>query len=415
MNAPLAPAGNCIVLFYKALVAPGGAERLLLKEYEHLLGLGYDVHVVTGRLDQAALFGSCIPVDRLQILGGGSARLTTRLASLLKKLGRPPVLCSSGHIEAHIACRLAGSRYALHIHHPCFMSFNDYDKYSIFLKPHFDKYTASNFGAARFQAIEAQIGPMRRAAINARAALSILSLRSAARIFVLSEFAKREKKDLYGVDATVLCGALEDGYSDTLWTMSRQREATAPSKSIRLLTIARLDVNKRIDELMLATAMLVAKGYDVELRVAGTGPERYNLEALANEKGLGQHVKLLGFVPDADLVALFRWADIFVSIDWADYKLTMFEALSHCLPCLVSDETECDPTLLDLGYIRTCVPVASEVTAALEDFCARPVALDAGLLEPVLKQYSWRKYFSRISECLIDAGILGRAVPLEAG
>src|SRR5207244_4300954 len=46
--------------------------------------------------------------------------------------------------------------------------------------------------------------------------------------------------------------------------------------------------------------------------VGGVGSRRDALEALVTELGLGDAVRLLGFVPDADLPALYNAADLFV-------------------------------------------------------------------------------------------------------
>ena len=56
-----------IILYYKALICPGGAERLFVKEFEYLSSMGYKVFVVVNRLEEEAMFGVKIPSSSLFI------------------------------------------------------------------------------------------------------------------------------------------------------------------------------------------------------------------------------------------------------------------------------------------------------------------------------------------------------------
>jgi glycosyltransferase involved in cell wall biosynthesis len=395
--------GRRIILFYKALICPGGAERLLAKEYQYLTALGYEVFVVTYRLDPSALFGVVVPPQSLIILERAGLGAILRLAQAIRELGNPPVLCSSGHPDIFLSSLIGGFQYALHIHHPCYMSFNDFDKYSMLMQRHFEPYTRSNFGAARFVEIRDSFSVWKKIDINLRALLSIGAKRRSLCNFVLSRLAQREKRDLYGIGAEVLCGALDDDFRITGEGRVRQQDATTP---YRLLTVARLDINKRIDEMIRAVALLNADGVPVHLRVAGSGPEREPLRALIDELGLVGKVELLGFVPDEKLSEIYADSDLFVSIDWADYKITLFEALTKCLPVLVSDESECDDRLVDLGYIRAVQPKPELVAAAIKAFMQHPVAVLPGRVAPILQDYTWGRYFQKIAQSLARAGLI---------
>ena len=180
-----------VLLFYKRLIEPGGAERLLLHEYEELTQLGYQVQIVTYELRDKALFG--FQRDQLHIIEllGSPSQSWWQLVQLCRLHRQDIWLCASGHIDIFLASIIAGSRYALHVHHPAFMSFNDYDKYSIFLQSHFEDLLRSNFGAVRFQKIREQLTIAQKIRLNIRAALSILSLKKASEIFVLSTYAQQ--------------------------------------------------------------------------------------------------------------------------------------------------------------------------------------------------------------------------------
>jgi colanic acid/amylovoran biosynthesis glycosyltransferase len=73
-----------------------------------------------------------------------------------------------------------------------------------------------------------------------------------------------------------------------------------------LLCPARLAPIKGHGDLLEAAARLVARGIPFELRLAGEGPERAAIERRIGERGLGGHVRLLGTVPHAELLGMYR-------------------------------------------------------------------------------------------------------------
>jgi len=79
-----------------------------------------------------------------------------------------------------------------------------------------------------------------------------------------------------------------------------------------LLAVARLDFHKGIDTVIRALPAIRAAVPGTRYAVAGIGSRRGALEALVAELGLGEAVRLLGFVPDQDLPALYNAADLFV-------------------------------------------------------------------------------------------------------
>ena len=79
-----------------------------------------------------------------------------------------------------------------------------------------------------------------------------------------------------------------------------------------ILTVARLDYHKGIDTVIRALPAIRAAYPSARYAVAGVGIRRGHLERLIAELGLGEAVRLLGFVPDEDLPALYNAADVFV-------------------------------------------------------------------------------------------------------
>lgn len=79
-----------------------------------------------------------------------------------------------------------------------------------------------------------------------------------------------------------------------------------------LLTVARLDYHKGVDTVIRALPAIRAAVPGARYAIAGIGSRRAALEALVAELGLGDAVRLLGFVPDETLPGLYNAADVFV-------------------------------------------------------------------------------------------------------
>lgn len=79
-----------------------------------------------------------------------------------------------------------------------------------------------------------------------------------------------------------------------------------------LLSVTRLMPRKGIDTTLEAIARLAAERPDLVYVVAGDGPDRPRLEALASRLRVAERVRFLGAVSDAELPALYAASDIFV-------------------------------------------------------------------------------------------------------
>jgi glycosyltransferase involved in cell wall biosynthesis len=98
---------------------------------------------------------------------------------------------------------------------------------------------------------------------------------------------------------------------------------------LRLLYVGRLERHKGLH--LLLEALQGLSGY--ELKVVGDGSDRRHLESLAE----GLNVRFLGF--QSNVADYYRDADIFVmpSLGPEGLPLVTIEAMSHALPCIVSD------------------------------------------------------------------------------
>jgi glycosyltransferase involved in cell wall biosynthesis len=102
-----------------------------------------------------------------------------------------------------------------------------------------------------------------------------------------------------------------------------------------ILYVGRLSQEKGVDVLLAAVARLTT---GVQVAIAGRGPDSVRLAATADRLGLSDRVRFLGFVPDADLPAVYRLADVFVIPSKAELQsLATMEAMATGLPVVASD------------------------------------------------------------------------------
>jgi colanic acid/amylovoran biosynthesis glycosyltransferase len=117
---------------------------------------------------------------------------------------------------------------------------------------------------------------------------------------------------------------------DTRRFIFTERKPLGRGKPVRLLTVGRLVPKKGVDILLQALAILKPHHF-VQLWIAGDGPQRPELERLADELDLRDIVTFLGWVEHSQITELMAQADLFVLASRID---------------LATGETEGSPTVL---------------------------------------------------------------------
>ncbi|MCC7164939.1 MAG: glycosyltransferase family 4 protein [Anaerolineae bacterium] len=108
---------------------------------------------------------------------------------------------------------------------------------------------------------------------------------------------------------------------------------------IVFLTVNFLHPRKRIDLFLRALAQLYARVPNVAALVVGAGPEQDALHALARELNITDIVRFTGFVPDAQLPALYGASDVYVhTCKNESFGLSVLEASAAGLPVVAVDE-----------------------------------------------------------------------------
>jgi glycosyltransferase involved in cell wall biosynthesis len=121
----------------------------------------------------------------------------------------------------------------------------------------------------------------------------------------------------------------------------------ARRKPFRIGVSARLSPEKGLERLIEAVALVRESVPEVELRIMGEGPQRAELQALAEAKGVAGHVQFAGFV--ADVVAELQTCQVFGFTPHfgEGTSLALIEAMLLELPCVVMDSPAMSEVVLD--------------------------------------------------------------------
>jgi phosphatidylinositol alpha-1,6-mannosyltransferase len=144
------------------------------------------------------------------------------------------------------------------------------------------------------------------------------SLRRATQNIAVSDYTARLAKKLSGV-ASKRVELLPNFVDISRFRLSGKREELRNelgwSDRTVLLTLARLEPRKGIDQALRALARLHAEARmpsNWMYVIAGCGVERDFLETLASELEIDTHVHFYGFVPDVRVPVLYEAADLFI-------------------------------------------------------------------------------------------------------
>jgi glycosyltransferase involved in cell wall biosynthesis len=155
----------------------------------------------------------------------------------------------------------------------------------------------------------------------------------------------------------------------------RSRYGLQPSEKV-VLTVARLDAReayKGYDKVLRALPAVCAAIGDVRYLVVGKGSDSDRLSQLAAELGVANRLTLCGFVPDEDLAAHYRLADVFAMPSSAEgFGIVFLEAMACGVPVLAGNRDGSVDALADgqLGRLVDPDNVAS-IAAGLIDLLAR--------------------------------------------
>ncbi len=151
-------------------------------------------------------------------------------------------------------------------------------------------------------------------------------------------------KRIFIAQNTVDVRRIVDGIPADRQRASELRAQFGLKNEIVIGYLGRLVPQKHVDWIIEAFARAYADGLNVRLIIAGDGPERDALEALAPSSGAGSEIRFCGRVPEADVGAYFQMFDVFVSAYSAG--LAILEAMAHGKIAVITPESRPETELV---------------------------------------------------------------------
>ena len=138
-----------------------------------------------------------------------------------------------------------------------------------------------------------------------RARLDLAGVRAMDGVWALSAFSAENVQKIYGREATVFSPAVPLPSSEPVFRPLNPH-------CLRILSLSRLEAYKGFETLLRGLSLFLAKYPGrATLDVVGQGRDRTALVALAENLALGDAVRFHGFLPDAELEAMWSLADTF--------------------------------------------------------------------------------------------------------
>ncbi len=191
-------------------------------------------------------------------------------------------------------------------------------------------------------AAEGIVEGQRPMAARVQAAIERAVYRRADRVIVLSRAFGDEVVRRYDVDPArvrVIPGGVNTAAFDNLPSRADARATLGwPADRPLLLCVRRLQRRMGLEDLLDAVAAIRHRHADLQVMIAGRGPLRDALQGRIDALGLGANVRLLGFLPDAQLPLAYRAADLSVvpTVALEGFGLITLESLAAGTPVLVT-------------------------------------------------------------------------------
>jgi glycosyltransferase involved in cell wall biosynthesis len=316
----------------------GGAERSALALLDWLYRRGLPAHVVT-YADRCGLAAFAThPIEIVELHAIGARKRIAALGAYFR--GRPafaPQPLLSGYQPA-LHATLAGMR-----------GFHDlmHDTPSLFDDP-----------------AKRTLRSSLRLAVSNR--IVGRGLRSGGNTIVTSEYLREECRKEFGIAAHIV---RMGGMSVPAHSVFHPRPFTG---ELRMLSVCRVEANKRIDWMVRALAKLEAgspalsQRADWRLDVAGNGPLLEPLRQLSASLGLANRVKFHGFVPDAELEALYDSAHLFLMPAIQGYGIPAMESLQRGIPVLLHRESGVSDILQNTPWATVITGDEDQMATALD-------------------------------------------------
>lgn len=142
-----------------------------------------------------------------------------------------------------------------------------------------------------------------------QAKLEKRNVRRADRVITISNYCARRLAELYGVPNAIVVPELID--LDAWKQLFAANPAPLTKSKFTVLCVCRFYPRKRVNILLKAASLAAARIPELEVRIAGNGPDATRLWRLSGALGLEETVTWVGDVSQAELASEYNRADVF--------------------------------------------------------------------------------------------------------
>lgn len=179
-----------------------------------------------------------------------------------------------------------------------------------------------------------------------------------------------------------------------------------PADRPLVVCVRRLQSRMGLENLLEAVSLLRSEHPDLFVAIAGKGPLSTLLQERIEKAGLAGHVRLMGFVADLDLPALYSAADFSVvpTVALEGFGLIVAESLASGTPVVASRVGALPELLSDLSPGLLAEPTAEGLAEVMDGALSgrRPLP-DASACREHMRRWSWSEVVPKLDEVYREA------------
>ena len=111
-----------------------------------------------------------------------------------------------------------------------------------------------------------------------------------------------------------------------------------PDSNPTIFYVGVLNKRKGVDDLIRAIPLVKNEIQDIQLHIAGTGPDMEKLKKLMKNLHVEENIKFLGFITDEEKFSYLKSSDVFVlATYWESFPFVLLEAMACGRPIVTTD------------------------------------------------------------------------------